>query len=80
MGKSYARYLASLDSETVIVPDEGNKVINSENIYIVGDRAIMVLQGHYHLGAEHTIDGIPYITIPAMCEGKDNSYRILTLR
>lgn len=37
LGKSYARYLASLDSETVIVPDEGNKNINSENIYIVGD-------------------------------------------
>jgi len=37
LGKSYARYLASLDSETVIVPDEGNKDINSENIYIVGD-------------------------------------------
>lgn len=29
--------MASLDSETVIVPDEGNKNINSENIYIVGD-------------------------------------------
>ena len=37
LGKSYARYLASLDSETVIVPDEGNKDIESENIYIVGD-------------------------------------------
>lgn len=37
LGKSYARYLASLDSETVIVPDEGNKNIKSENIYIVGD-------------------------------------------
>ncbi len=37
LGKSYARYLASLDSETVIVPDENNKNINSENIYIVGD-------------------------------------------
>ena len=37
LGKSYARYLASLDSETVIVPDEGNKDIKSENIYIVGD-------------------------------------------
>lgn len=37
LGKSYARYLASLDSETVIVPDEANKDINSENIYIVGD-------------------------------------------
>jgi len=37
LGKSYARYLSSLDSETVIVPDEDNKDIQSENIYIVGD-------------------------------------------
>ena len=33
LGKSYGRYLASLDSETVIVPDEQNKEINSERIY-----------------------------------------------
>lgn len=38
----------------------------------------LVLQGHYHAGAEHTIDGIPYLTLPAMCEGTDNSYRVLT--
>lgn len=37
LGKSYARYLASLDSETVIVPDEENKNIDSQNVYIVGD-------------------------------------------
>lgn len=37
LGKSYARYLSSLDSETVIVPDEKNKDINSQNVYIVGD-------------------------------------------
>ncbi len=37
LGKSYARYLASLDSETVILPDEENKNIDSQNVYIVGD-------------------------------------------
>lgn len=37
LGKSYARYLANLESETVIVPDESNKDNPSENIYIVGD-------------------------------------------
>ena len=37
LGKSYARYLASLDSETVIVPDKDNKDSDSENVYIVGD-------------------------------------------
>lgn len=37
LGKSYARYQANLDSETVIVPDEQNAETNSENVYIVGD-------------------------------------------
>ena len=37
LGKSYARYQANLDSETVIVPDEQNVETNSENVYIVGD-------------------------------------------
>ena len=37
LGKSYARYQANLDSETVIVPDEKNAHIQSENVYIVGD-------------------------------------------
>lgn len=37
LGKSYARYLSNLESETVIVPDQSNKDNPSENIYIVGD-------------------------------------------
>ena len=37
LGKSYARYQANLDSETVIVPDKRNVETNSENVYIVGD-------------------------------------------
>ena len=37
LGKSYARYQANLDSETVIVPDERNAETNSKNVYIVGD-------------------------------------------
>ena len=37
LGKSYARYQANLDSETVIVPDKRNAETNSENVYIVGD-------------------------------------------
>ena len=39
----------------------------------------MVLQGHYHCGAEAEIDGIPYITLPAMCEHIEGYYRILDL-
>lgn len=37
LGKSYARYQANLDSETVIIPDEDNAKTESENVYIVGD-------------------------------------------
>ena len=41
LGKNYAKYIASLDTETVLVPDEENnnkeENINSENIYISGD-------------------------------------------
>ena len=43
---------------------------------IIKNKAVAVLQGHYHPGAEHFIDGIPYVTLSAMCEGEGNSYRI----
>jgi 3',5'-cyclic AMP phosphodiesterase CpdA len=46
---------------------------------IIKGKATMVLQGHYHEGAERVIDGIPYVTFCAMCEGKDNAYRIIEL-
>lgn len=43
LGKNYAKMLASLDTETVIVPDDSHNAlpenINSENIYISGDNA-----------------------------------------
>lgn len=35
-----------------------------------------VFQGHYHPGHESVIDGIPYHTLPAMCEGEENRYWI----
>lgn len=38
-----------------------------------------VYQGHYHPGHENLIDGIPYITLSAMCEGEGNSYRIVEI-
>lgn len=41
LGKNYAKYVSSLDTETILVPDEENnkkeKNRNSENIYISGD-------------------------------------------
>ena len=46
---------------------------------VIKGNAAMVLQGHYHTGAENIVDGIPYITLRAMCEGEENSYRILTV-
>lgn len=53
LGKSYAKYISSLKSETYISPDinhnskEENK--NSENLYIVGDNidALKHLLGSY---------------------------------
>lgn len=49
LGKNYAKMLASLDTETVIVPDEVHNSlpenINSENVYISGDN----LDGLKHL-------------------------------
>lgn len=49
LGKNYSRMLASIDTETVIVPDEVHNSLpeneNSENIYISGDN----LDGLKHL-------------------------------
>lgn len=49
LGKNYARLLASLDTTTVIVPDEAHNAkpenANSENVYISGDN----LDGLKHL-------------------------------
>mgnify|MGYP000016694341 CR=1 FL=1 len=49
LGKNYAKMLASLDTETVIVPDEAHNSLpenaNSENVYISGDN----LDGLKHL-------------------------------
>lgn len=35
-----------------------------------------VFQGHYHYGAEHIINGIPYTTLRAMCIGEETNYLI----
>lgn len=38
-----------------------------------------VYQGHYHPGHEAVIDGIPYITLPAMCVGEENHYTVVEI-
>ena len=52
--------------------EEARKVIRESG------KVKLVLQGHFHPGAEHTVDGIPYVTLPAKCEGENNSYSIFT--
>lgn len=42
-------------------------------------RVRAVYQGHYHPGAFHTIGGIDYITLKAMCEGYDNPYTVIEI-
>lgn len=39
----------------------------------------LVIQGHYHRGADSVINNIRYLTLPAMCEGEDNHYVIINL-
>ncbi len=39
----------------------------------------MVIQGHFHEGSYQVIDGIPYLTLKAMCQGEDNPYEILEI-
>ena len=43
------------------------------------DKVRIVLQGHYHPGADAVIDGVRYLTLPAMCEGEGNAYFVLDL-
>lgn len=39
----------------------------------------LVIQGHYHHGHEETLDGIRYLTLPAMCEGEENRFFTLDI-
>ena len=38
-----------------------------------------VFQGHYHPGKESVIDGLPYHTLPAMCEGEENRFFVMEI-
>lgn len=39
----------------------------------------LVMQGHYHPGAESLIGNTRYKTFPAMCEGRENRYFVIEL-
>lgn len=43
-------------------------------------KVLAVFQGHNHLNDLKEINGIRYCTLPAMVEGDDNAYGLLTLR
>ena len=62
--------------------DKMHIIKNAEQIRAIiknSRRVALVIQGHYHCGKESIIDNIPYITLPAMCEGERNSFKILEL-
>ncbi len=44
-----------------------------------GGNVRAVYQGHYHPGAVNVHNGIPYITLQAMCEGTENSFRVIAV-
>lgn len=57
-----------------------HRVKNAENVRCVleeSQKVHLVLQGHYHKGADRIENGIRYLTIPAMCEGEKNHFLIL---
>lgn len=49
------------------------------NIIKESGKVRMVIQGHFHDGAERIIDSTPYLTLPAMCEHKENYFKIIEI-
>ena len=62
--------------------DKNHIIKNAEQIRKIikeSNKVKMVIQGHYHCGKSSVIDGIPYITLGAMCEAKENPYKIIEI-
>ena len=62
--------------------DKNHIIKNADHIREIiknSKKVAYVIQGHYHHGKNSIIDSIPYITLPAMCEGENNPFRILEL-
>ena len=58
---------------------ENHRLSNDSEVRDVLERSgkvKAVFQGHYHKGSEYELNGIKYITYPAMCEGEGRRYII----
>jgi len=84
----YAKEWQATDAENVFVFMHENADPDVEHRHIIRNaeqvRAELakcpklkgVYQGHYHWGHENVVDGIPYHTLPAVCEGENMPYVI----
>ncbi len=62
--------------------EEHHIIKNAEEIRKVirqSGKVKLVIQGHFHPGADNEIDGIRYLTVSAMCEGHDSRFLILNI-
>ena len=62
--------------------DKNHTIKNANDICKIieeSKKVKLVIQGHYHKGADNIINGIRYLTLPALCEKSDNYYMILDI-
>ncbi len=73
----------NLDIRATEGPEDPHCIRNAAAVRTVlqdSGRRIIVLQGHYHPGMRQLQQGIPYLTLRAMCEGsglENNAFAIL---
>ena len=65
-----------------LAPDaeKRHRIRNYEEVHSLlssSNKNITVIQGHYHYGANAEIDGVKYITLPALCVNDTRPYMIL---
>ncbi|MBR6740795.1 MAG: metallophosphoesterase [Clostridia bacterium] len=54
-----------------------NNAADARKIISESGKVALVIQGHYHCGADHIVDGIRYFTSDAMCNGEENHYTVI---
>lgn len=61
--------------------DNDHVIANANEIRkIIEDGGVsMVIQGHFHRGNKNVINGIPYVTLPAVCEGEKIPFEIIEI-